>query len=201
MFFALLSARSSLPYPLPRGFRRGGARTVDSTRAIKASSSSNEEKCATCPDATCSTRPATRPCVTSLFVRKCTTNARWTDNGAYLSVSCCMRDLLLARHAPLAITCALCQESSDTTPGSPGKTEGFLGDLSGIGWKRKMQADYMLSFGAYRLDLAGARLWRGKQEVRLTGKAFAVLRHLATHTGELVTKDDLFQAVWPETVV
>src|SRR5713101_4060411 len=64
-----------------------------------------------------------------------------------------------------------------------------------------MQADQMLSFGPYRLDLASARLWRGKQEVRLTGKAFAVLGHLATHAGELVTKDELFQAVWPETVV
>src|SRR5262245_59293156 len=64
-----------------------------------------------------------------------------------------------------------------------------------------MQAEQILSFGSYRLDLAGARLWRGKQEVRLTGKAFAVLRHLVTHAGELVTKDDLFQAVWPETVV
>ena len=52
----------------------------------------------------------------------------------------------------------------------------------------------MFNFGPYRLDLPEARLWRGKQEVRLTGKAFAVLRHL-------VTKDDLFQAVWPETVV
>ncbi|HJY79778.1 MAG TPA: winged helix-turn-helix domain-containing protein, partial [Candidatus Binatia bacterium] len=64
-----------------------------------------------------------------------------------------------------------------------------------------MQTDQMLSFGPYRLDLAAARLWRGKQEVRLTGKAFAVLRHLLTHAGELVTKDELFQAVWPGTVV
>ena len=37
--------------------------------------------------------------------------------------------------------------------------------------------------------------------MRLTGKAFAVLCHLVTHAGELVTKDELFQAVWPETVV
>jgi class 3 adenylate cyclase len=64
-----------------------------------------------------------------------------------------------------------------------------------------MQAEQMLSFGPYRLDLTGTRLWRGKQEVRLTGKAFAVLRHLVTHAGELVTKDELFQAVWPEAVV
>lgn len=64
-----------------------------------------------------------------------------------------------------------------------------------------MQTAQLFSFGLYRLDLTDARLWRGKQEVRLTGKAFAVLRYLVTHAGELVTKDDLFQAVWPETVV
>src|SRR5262245_11613196 len=64
-----------------------------------------------------------------------------------------------------------------------------------------MQTDQILSFGPHRLDLASARLWRGKQEVRMTGKAFAVLRYLVTHAGELVTKDDLFQAIWPETVV
>jgi DNA-binding winged helix-turn-helix (wHTH) protein/tetratricopeptide (TPR) repeat protein len=64
-----------------------------------------------------------------------------------------------------------------------------------------MPADHILSFGSYRLDLAGARLWRGKHAVKLTGKAFAVLRRLVTHAGELVTKDELLQAVWPETVV
>jgi len=32
--------------------------------------------------------------------------------------------------------------------------------------------------------------------VRLTAKAFAVLRHLVAHVGQLVTKDDLFAAVW-----
>lgn len=50
-----------------------------------------------------------------------------------------------------------------------------------------MQIDQTLSFGPYRLDLASARLWRGKQEVRLTGKAFAVLavaRHPHTASGQ-----------------
>jgi TolB-like protein/DNA-binding winged helix-turn-helix (wHTH) protein/Tfp pilus assembly protein PilF len=45
------------------------------------------------------------------------------------------------------------------------------------------------------------QLWRGVQEVRLTGKAFAVLRYLVEHAGEVATKDDLFTAAWPETVV
>jgi DNA-binding winged helix-turn-helix (wHTH) protein len=44
-------------------------------------------------------------------------------------------------------------------------------------------------------------LWRGKQEVSLTGKASAVLRYLVERAGQLVTKDELFAAVWPQTVV
>lgn len=64
-----------------------------------------------------------------------------------------------------------------------------------------MQTEQILSFGPYRLDLANEQLWRGKQSVKITGKAFAVLRCLAEHSGQLVTKRELFQAVWPETVV
>ena len=93
------------------------------------------------------------------------------------------------------------RKSSRRAGGSPGKTRGFLGDYSGTARGRKMPADQTLSFGPYRLDLNGARLWRGKQAVRLTGKAWAVLHHLVTHAGTLVTKEELFQAVWPGTVV
>ena len=48
-----------------------------------------------------------------------------------------------------------------------------------------MQADQILSFGAYRLDPQNARLWRGRQLMALTPKAFAVLCHLVEHTGQL----------------
>jgi DNA-binding winged helix-turn-helix (wHTH) protein/predicted ATPase/type II secretory pathway predicted ATPase ExeA len=58
-----------------------------------------------------------------------------------------------------------------------------------------------LTFGLYRLDPANAQLWRGKQLVRLTRKAFDVLCLLASHPGQLVTKDALLAAVWPEVVV
>jgi DNA-binding winged helix-turn-helix (wHTH) protein len=59
----------------------------------------------------------------------------------------------------------------------------------------------MLNFDVYRLDPANARLWRGKHIVKLPPKAFGVLHYLAGHPGQLVTKAELFQAVWPETVV
>ena len=52
-----------------------------------------------------------------------------------------------------------------------------------------------------RFDLETGRLWSGKREVKLTPKASAVLKALVTHAGQLVTKDELFEAVWPETAV
>ena len=65
----------------------------------------------------------------------------------------------------------------------------------------KEQIDSGVSFGAYRLDVGAGQCWRGKQEVRLTPKAFAVLSYFVAHPGQLATKDDLFAAAWPETVV
>ena len=37
--------------------------------------------------------------------------------------------------------------------------------------------------------------------MKLTPKAFVALRYFVAHPGQLVTKDDLFAVVWPETVV
>ncbi|HEV8718767.1 MAG TPA: AAA family ATPase, partial [Candidatus Binatia bacterium] len=56
-------------------------------------------------------------------------------------------------------------------------------------------------FGPFRVDLVNECLWRGKQAVALKPKAFAVLRYLVEHPGRLVSKDELLDAVWPDTVV
>ncbi len=64
-----------------------------------------------------------------------------------------------------------------------------------------MQEKSLLRFDVYRLDPANARLWRGKHSVKLPPKAFGVLHYLAERPGQLVTKAELFQAVWPQTVV
>ena len=63
----------------------------------------------------------------------------------------------------------------------------------------RMTRDRGTNFGRYRLDRDG--LWRGKQEVRLTPKALAVLRLLVERSGRVVTKQELFGAVWPDTSV
>jgi len=44
-------------------------------------------------------------------------------------------------------------------------------------------------------------LWRDNQLVPLASKPFAVLAYLVAHAGQVVTKEALLEAVWPDTVV
>lgn len=54
---------------------------------------------------------------------------------------------------------------------------------------------------ALRLDLANQWVRRGSETLRLTPKAFAVLRLLVERPGLLVTKQELLDAVWTGTAV
>src|SRR5262245_13899449 len=54
---------------------------------------------------------------------------------------------------------------------------------------------------SWHLDADNECLRRGEQAVALTPKAFAVLRYLVEHPGRLVTKEELFDAIWPDTYV
>ena len=51
------------------------------------------------------------------------------------------------------------------------------------------------------MDLDGGFLRRGGEEVALRPKPFEVLVYLVEHHGQLVTKADLTEAVWPDTAV
>jgi DNA-binding winged helix-turn-helix (wHTH) protein/tetratricopeptide (TPR) repeat protein len=64
-----------------------------------------------------------------------------------------------------------------------------------------MQASHGFIFDAFHLDLHDERLWRGQEGIHLHPKTFAVLCCLVAQAGQLVTKDALLAAVWPETVV
>jgi DNA-binding winged helix-turn-helix (wHTH) protein/tetratricopeptide (TPR) repeat protein len=57
------------------------------------------------------------------------------------------------------------------------------------------------SFPPFRLDLGTGSLWRDDELVPLPPKPFAVLAALVTHAGQVVTKEALFEAAWPETAV
>ena len=56
-------------------------------------------------------------------------------------------------------------------------------------------------FGPFRFDPTNQCVWRGKQRLPVRPKAFAVLGTLLSHAGQLVTKEELFNAVWPDTCV
>src|SRR6201987_6460436 len=56
-------------------------------------------------------------------------------------------------------------------------------------------------FGPFRLELRKHRLMRQGQPIPLTGKAFRTLRALVERHGELVSKQDLMNEIWPETTV
>jgi DNA-binding winged helix-turn-helix (wHTH) protein/predicted ATPase len=54
---------------------------------------------------------------------------------------------------------------------------------------------------AIRLEVDDERAWCGDRRLDLTPKAFAILRHFVEHPERLVTKEDLFAAIWGDTVV
>jgi DNA-binding response OmpR family regulator len=55
-----------------------------------------------------------------------------------------------------------------------------------------------LQFGETEVDLEACRMVRQGQEIKLPTKAFAVLQHLLEREGQVVSRDELIDAVWGE---
>ncbi len=64
-----------------------------------------------------------------------------------------------------------------------------------------MTLEKRITFGDFRLDLVNECLWRGGHAIALAPKEYAVLLYLLRNPGRLIMKDELIEAVWPETVV
>ncbi len=64
-----------------------------------------------------------------------------------------------------------------------------------------MSANRSYSFGEYTLDLARGSVLKSGADVKLRPESFEVLRLLVERHGQLVTKDELLDAVWGRTVV
>jgi predicted ATPase len=56
-------------------------------------------------------------------------------------------------------------------------------------------------FSTFQLDTANECIFRNGKRLGLTRKAFAVARYLIEHPGQLVTKDELMEAIWPDIYV
>lgn len=60
---------------------------------------------------------------------------------------------------------------------------------------------HLLEFGPYRVDSERRLLLRGQDPVPLSPKAFDLLTVLVERSGEVVSKDDLMNLLWPDTFV
>jgi DNA-binding winged helix-turn-helix (wHTH) protein/tetratricopeptide (TPR) repeat protein len=65
----------------------------------------------------------------------------------------------------------------------------------------KLLLQHLYKFGPFRLDTNPPLLWRSGEPVDLTPKALETLIVLVKRAGQLVRREDLIEAVWPDTVV
>jgi DNA-binding winged helix-turn-helix (wHTH) protein len=61
--------------------------------------------------------------------------------------------------------------------------------------------DKVLRFDRFTLDLKRGCVLAGGQDISLRPKAFKVISHLAKNAGQLVAKQELCEAVWPNVTV
>src|SRR5437868_7484466 len=65
----------------------------------------------------------------------------------------------------------------------------------------KAVRNVLYNFDLFTVDVAEGRLWRGREMVALTPKAFDTLLVLLAHRGNVVNKDTLLDEVWKDTFV
>jgi TolB-like protein/DNA-binding winged helix-turn-helix (wHTH) protein/Flp pilus assembly protein TadD len=68
--------------------------------------------------------------------------------------------------------------------------------VQGVGPGRVMK-----SFKAFRLDTTNHLLWRNGDRAPIAPKGFDVLAYLVERAGQVVTQDEILEALWPETYV
>src|SRR6185503_17928045 len=149
----------------------------------KASSSPSDSKRVARPETMCSTRPA-KPASR----RNSTTNAL---SGSRSGTTGFAMARPYGRGGPDILR--RFRNHSDIRAGVVGAARSRL--------QCAMARDRSIRFGPFALDPANARLCRGDEVVPLRGKTLAVLEHLIARPGQLVTKDELLDAVWPDVHV
>ncbi len=58
-----------------------------------------------------------------------------------------------------------------------------------------------IRFGSFRLDPTDERLWKDGVPIEMPPRAFGLLLHLALRPGQLATKEDLLDTLWPDAHV
>lgn len=78
---------------------------------------------------------------------------------------------------------------------------GIISQKRYYGGMSLMERKKQIAFGEFRLDEANEVLLRGGEQIALRPKIFAVLKYLLNHPGQLITKQQLLDAVWPDAYV
>lgn len=99
----------------------------------------------------------------------------------------------------------MCQKGLRVVQASPCQCRDFsavtLGSSRGATNTRMAPIEARVNFGRYRFVPSTGQLFSGRHEIRLTPKAAAVLAALVAHSGEPVTKEELFASMWPGIAV
>jgi DNA-binding response OmpR family regulator len=67
--------------------------------------------------------------------------------------------------------------------------------------RHRAPAEEVFRFGDYALDLAAHKLFRGGGEIELTAKEFSLLAYFASRPGRALTRNDILNAVWGNSVM
>jgi DNA-binding winged helix-turn-helix (wHTH) protein/pimeloyl-ACP methyl ester carboxylesterase len=94
-----------------------------------------------------------------------------------------------------------CELNSRSETGSPQEKLKFFEDNSKPRKGGFMALQTAFVFESFRLDAINDRLLRDGKSIHLTPKAFSVLRYLADHSDQLVTKEALIKTFWPNIAV
>ncbi|MEQ1644509.1 MAG: transcriptional regulator [Pyrinomonadaceae bacterium] len=66
---------------------------------------------------------------------------------------------------------------------------------------KQLQTKALYRFDTFTLDMPERRLWRGDEALQLTPKQFDLLLFFVENAGRTIKKDELLEAVWPDTYV
>jgi predicted ATPase/DNA-binding winged helix-turn-helix (wHTH) protein len=97
------------------------------------------------------------------------------------------------------------QRFSKVLPKGCGKSERVLKRANPDGERGSLEEAMAVTspvyVGEFRVEVPNEQLWRGHAEVAVPPRVFALLRYLVERPHQLVTKGELFQALWPGIAV
>lgn len=66
---------------------------------------------------------------------------------------------------------------------------------------KHLKTKALFRFGTFTLDASEQRLWRKDEPIHLKPKQFELLHYFVTNAGRVAKKNDILDAVWPDTFV